>query len=109
HGGAAARSQDQDTERSSRPGFDLHAHRVEHRAAHAESLPAEKRGADLRRREARRHQGRSEEHTSELQSRSDLVCRLLPEKKKDGDKKASTWCRTPRHTDKYSQPGINIH
>src|SRR5206468_12926813 len=25
---------------------------------------------------------RSEEHTSELQSRSDLVCRLLPEKKK---------------------------
>src|SRR5206468_7122900 len=24
---------------------------------------------------------RSEEHTSELQSRSDLVCRLLPEKK----------------------------
>src|SRR5206468_8226843 len=27
-------------------------------------------------------QGRSEEHTSELQSRSDLVCRLLLEKKK---------------------------
>src|SRR2546421_4126959 len=27
---------------------------------------------------------RSEEHTSELQSRSDLVCRLLLEKKKDG-------------------------
>src|SRR2546421_7146003 len=27
-------------------------------------------------------EGRSEEHTSELQSRSDLVCRLLPEKKK---------------------------
>src|SRR2546428_9758740 len=26
--------------------------------------------------------GRSEEHTSELQSRSDLVCRLLLEKKK---------------------------
>src|SRR5690349_24021382 len=25
--------------------------------------------------------GRSEEHTSELQSRRDLVCRLLPEKK----------------------------
>src|SRR5256712_7372991 len=30
---------------------------------------------------------RSEEHTSELQSRSDLVCRLLLEKKKDN-------CRT---------------
>src|SRR2546421_5401801 len=28
------------------------------------------------------HQARSEEHTSELQSRSDLVCRLLLEKKK---------------------------
>src|SRR5699024_12393084 len=26
-------------------------------------------------------EGRSEEHTSELQSRFDLVCRLLPEKK----------------------------
>src|SRR2546421_7130883 len=31
---------------------------------------------------------RSEEHTSELQSRSDLVCRLLLEKKKN--KKATT-------------------
>src|SRR5206468_8535461 len=31
---------------------------------------------------ARRWQARSEEHTSELQSRSDLVCRLLLEKKK---------------------------
>src|SRR5206468_13121777 len=30
----------------------------------------------------RRVQFRSEEHTSELQSRSDLVCRLLLEKKK---------------------------
>src|SRR6478672_13780919 len=28
------------------------------------------------------HRPRSEEHTSELQSRSDLVCRLLLEKKK---------------------------
>src|SRR5207249_11550923 len=28
------------------------------------------------------HSGRSEEHTSELQSRFDLVCRLLLEKKK---------------------------
>mgnify|MGYP000362433915 CR=1 FL=1 len=30
---------------------------------------------------------RSEEHTSELQSRSDLVCRLLLEKKKNKQKK----------------------
>src|SRR2546428_4795540 len=29
-----------------------------------------------------RREGRSEEHTSELQSRSDIVCRLLLEKKK---------------------------
>src|SRR5206468_11979018 len=31
---------------------------------------------------SRRARSRSEEHTSELQSRSDLVCRLLLEKKK---------------------------
>src|SRR2546421_932582 len=31
----------------------------------------------------KRHVRRSEEHTSELQSRSDLVCRLLLEKKKN--------------------------
>src|SRR2546421_9598330 len=34
-------------------------------------------------RRGRRLGGRSEEHTSELQSRSDLVCRLLLEKKKN--------------------------
>src|SRR5438034_6802457 len=33
---------------------------------------------------------RSEEHTSELQSHSDLVCRLLLEKKKTGDTEYST-------------------
>src|SRR5260221_2382581 len=33
---------------------------------------------------ADRHGFRSEEHTSELQSHSDLVCRLLLEKKKKG-------------------------
>src|SRR5206468_8947441 len=32
---------------------------------------------------------RSEEHTSELQSRSDLVCRLLPEKKKAAERTVS--------------------
>ena len=30
--------------------------------------------------------GRSEEHTSELQSHSDLVCRLLLEKKKEKER-----------------------
>src|SRR2546430_7893704 len=33
---------------------------------------------------------RSEEHTSELQSQSNLVCRLLLEKKKNKKKKTST-------------------
>src|SRR6266496_6381225 len=32
--------------------------------------------------------GRSEEHTSELQSRRDLVCRLLLEKKKKGQRRS---------------------
>src|SRR2546421_2032645 len=35
--------------------------------------------------DARSSKRRSEEHTSELQSRSDLVCRLLLEKKKNVD------------------------
>src|SRR2546430_10041673 len=39
---------------------------------------------------ARRRRARSEEHTSELQSQSNLVCRLLLEKKK---KNESTHCR----------------
>src|SRR2546421_3839504 len=37
---------------------------------------------------------RSEEHTSELQSRSDLVCRLLLEKKKKRNKKKHNYERT---------------
>src|SRR2546427_4748495 len=35
-------------------------------------------------------QGRSEEHTSELQSQSNLVCRLLLEKKKKKNMRQST-------------------
>src|SRR5438874_9096970 len=49
--------------------------------------PLESRGARLGRRVVRAPAGdqdaRSEEHTSELQSRRDLVCRLLLEKKKN--------------------------
>src|SRR2546421_6714221 len=41
---------------------------------------------------------RSEEHTSELQSRSDLVCRLLLEKKK------TTRNQTPTHARRRSAP-----
>src|SRR2546430_6902945 len=39
-------------------------------------------GAAERRQHDRKHSRRSEEHTSELQSQSNLVCRLLLEKKK---------------------------
>src|SRR2546430_11759199 len=38
----------------------------------------------------RRRRGRSEEHTSELQSQSNLVCRLLLEKKKKQDSTVAT-------------------
>src|SRR5256712_5601267 len=45
---------------------------------------------------------RSEEHTSELQSRSDLVCRLLLEKKKTKQPRrrliSTTRARAQRHT-----------
>src|SRR2546427_8106244 len=39
-------------------------------------------GVEEHERDERRRQRRSEEHTSELQSQSNLVCRLLLEKKK---------------------------
>src|SRR5947199_3232754 len=43
---------------------------------------------------------RSEEHTSELQSLRQLVCRLLLEKKKD-----APWSSSPlRHSTRYSTP-----
>src|SRR2546427_11561719 len=46
--------------------------------------PHAEAGARVRRRVRLRHgEGRSEEHTSELQSQSNLVCRLLLEKKID--------------------------
>src|SRR2546428_7563788 len=41
--------------------------------------------------------GRSEEHTSELQSRSDLVCRLLLEKK--NSMSVTVLCNLCRYTD----------
>src|SRR5206468_9534533 len=43
------------------------------------------------------HEPRSEEHTSELQSRSDLVCRLLLEKKKN-TKKYDTFFKNRKHS-----------
>src|SRR2546421_6813759 len=55
------------------------------RRAHADRGPAESARRDALSRlrlSLGLRQDRSEEHTSELQSRSDLVCRLLLEKKK---------------------------
>src|SRR5438034_7478049 len=50
----------------------------------ADPCPARRSGNAYR--AQRRGRGRSEEHTSELQSHSDLVCRLLLEKKKNNKK-----------------------
>src|SRR2546427_2636358 len=43
-----------------------------------------------------RGQNRSEEHTSELQSQSNLVCRLLLEKKKTNDTATHQFVAEPR-------------
>src|SRR5438132_10139622 len=66
HSFPTRRSSDLDDDRSRKQERDLDR-RVRKRAARAR---------------APRRAGRSEEHTSELQSHSDLVCRLLLEKKK---------------------------
>src|SRR5204863_5262148 len=52
------------------------------RTRHRDSIVAREPAADQRKRGLVDGLGRSEEHTSELQSRRDLVCRLLLEKKK---------------------------
>src|SRR2546430_9618827 len=48
------------------------------RASHGDQASDQNRGKSIAR---ERHGNRSEEHTSELQSQSNLVCRLLLEKK----------------------------
>src|SRR5256885_3985727 len=54
------------------------------------------RGADAEAGSDQQHQPRSEEHTSELQSPCNLVCRLLLEKKKH--ESSITTCRRTRHS-----------
>src|SRR5690349_22485838 len=56
------------------------------------------------RRERGERTGRSEEHTSELQSRRDLVCRLLLEKKKT---KYSTTNSTPNVPRRLRSPTVS--
>src|SRR3989442_5607742 len=55
---------------------------VGHRGAHREGADQDTDREATALAEPRRHDLRSEEHTSELQSRPHLVCRLLLEKKK---------------------------
>src|SRR5207249_5454526 len=50
---------------------------------------------------------RSEEHTSELQSRFDLVCRLLLEKKKNSHMHA--WAATPLSLVKITASHLTLH
>src|SRR3989440_9454207 len=52
---------------------------------------------------------RSEEHTSELQSRSDLVCRLLLEKKKNLIKKTSAVIRKVEDDVRHPPNESDIH
>src|SRR3712207_8488352 len=59
----------------------LHPHGAEDRKEVGRLLPA-RRPLPARPAADGHHQSRSEEHTSELQSRQYLVCRLLLEKKK---------------------------
>src|SRR2546427_3761744 len=54
-----------------------------------------------RRRRPRRARSRSEEHTSELQSQSNLVCRLLLEKKKTKPTEEITQLHLPAASIEY--------
>src|SRR2546422_5392241 len=55
------------------------------------------RSAGRRRDHVRHRLARSEEHTSELQSRLHLVCRLLLEKKKKKKTQQILKCKTTKH------------
>src|SRR5947207_12324470 len=52
---------------------------------------------------------RSEEHTSELQSHSDLVCRLLLEKKKKTQTQETTKAKPTKHTSRSSGQAPRQH
>src|SRR5688572_31197197 len=57
------------------------------KARHDQGQTLAAAGRDVARGAGAGHRARSEEHTSELQSQSNLVCRLLLEKKKKKKKK----------------------
>src|SRR2546430_12324823 len=67
--------------------------------------PARCRQAGIRFGEAAALHARSEEHTSELQSQSNLVCRLLLEKKKNtSPRKTTSTTRRRRHIAHHLAP-----
>src|SRR5260221_2634147 len=80
--------------RSARISHTASARRSASRSASSISSPKE--GFQLR--WASSHRSRSEEHTSELQSHSDLVCRLLLEKKKNHNASDTDCTATPKTT-----------
>src|SRR5258708_22194699 len=65
-------------------------------------------GFELRRARDAALTGRSEEHTSELQSPDHLVCRLLLEKKKKKKKEATRKTRQPYKRKFISTPWIAV-
>src|SRR5690349_24178701 len=75
-----------------------------HTSAGVEALTADAKGV------AAKIKTRSEEHTSELQSRRDLVCRLLLEKKKTKTQtttiqnKKNNKCKSLTNTSTVTQP-----
>src|SRR5256886_11464279 len=75
-------------------GFRIGSHRAARNPAHrCGKLPRFPRGEDDPPGILRPANWRSEEHTSELQSQSNLVCRLLLEKKKTTSTPIDVHCR----------------
>src|SRR5690349_4053100 len=64
--------------------------------------------AHHRRRLAAERTARSEEHTSELQSRREVVCRLLLEKKNGPSRGRATWPRRRKHKRRRSSTSTRI-
>src|SRR5437588_7900784 len=82
-----------------RSAHDRVAAAVRTRTARAAPLRSAGEGGDA---------GRSEEHTSELQSHSDLVCRLLLEKKKKDETLSSADIHNEKETDRPMSSRIDI-
>src|SRR5258708_18606172 len=73
------------------------------RRLHGQAVCAVRAGGACARAHAARH-GRSEEHTSELQSPDHLVCRLLLEKKKITSLPSASTVATERRAHTKSRP-----